>query len=87
MVLVVIFGKKVKIMFHLWTKRQSDNYVIFTTEIYPDIFGYSFETMIYNDNTQEFLDFQERYKNCTQALNGHIRTIRKLDEILCKEGK
>lgn len=75
-------------MFHLWTKRQSDDYVISTIELpTPDFNGNWFETMIYNDETDDFLDFQERYKNCTQALNGHIRTIRKLDEILYKEGK
>lgn len=75
-------------MFHLWTKRQSDDYVISTTElICSDYNGNWFETMIYNDNTMEFLDFQERYKNCTQAFNGHIRTIRNLDNILYKEGK
>lgn len=75
-------------MFHLWTKRQSDGYVISTTELLvPDYNGNWFETMIYNDNNNDFLNFQERYKNCTQALNGHIRTIRKLDEILYNEGK
>lgn len=75
-------------MFHLCTKIQSDAYVISTTELKcSDYNGNLFETMIYNDNTNEFLDFQERYKNCTQALNGHIRTIRNLDSILYKEGK
>lgn len=75
-------------MFHLWTKRKSDNYVISTTELLvPDFNGNYYETMIYNETTQDFLDFQERYKTCTQAINGHIRTIRKLDEILYKEGK
>ena len=71
-------------------KTYIEGYVISTISnpigIAFDIFGNMFETMIYKDDTKEFLSFQERYKNCSSAINGHIRAIRNIDKILYEEG-